>query len=146
MQLVTSPLCPGLHRAGRALHPLAALETPGLGAAHQGDPGTYLHYLLYLQYCIIYSTYLQFCSIYSTTVPQYRVHCSIQVSLVWPVLYILATVFITIVPMVAKPLETGLGCLIILTAVPVYFIFLYWENKPPAIRKFLSKNIMLSVR
>ena len=64
----------------------------------------------------------------------------------WPVLYILATIFITIVPMVAKPLETGLGCLIILTAVPVYFSFLYWENKPPAIRKFLSKNIMLSVR
>ena len=90
--------------------------------------------------------YLQFCSIYSTAVLQYRVHCNIQVSLVWPVLYILATVFITIVPMVAKPLETGLGCLIILTAVPVYFIFLYWENKPPAIRKFLSKNIMLSVR
>ena len=99
----------------------------------------------------IYSIYTIY-SIYSTavstvsTVLQYRVHCNIQVSLVWPVLYILATVFITIVPMVAKPLETGLGCLIILTAVPVYFIFLYWENKPPAIRKFLSKNIMLSVR
>ena len=81
-----------------------------------------------------------------STVLQCLVRHNIQVSLVWPVLYILATVFITIVPMVAKPLETGLGCLIILTAVPVYFSFLYWENKPPAIRKFLSKNIMLSVK
>ena len=55
-QLVTSLLCPGLHRAGRALHPLAALETPGVGAAHQGD-----HiYSIYSIYTI--------CSIYSTVV------------------------------------------------------------------------------
>ena len=27
--------------------------------------------------------------------------------MVWPVLYILATVFITVVPMIAKPFETG---------------------------------------
>ena len=31
----------------------------------------------------------------------------IKVSLIWPVLYILATIFITIVPMVASPVETG---------------------------------------
>jgi len=31
----------------------------------------------------------------------------IRVSMVWPVLYIIATVFITIVPMFEKPKETG---------------------------------------
>ena len=31
----------------------------------------------------------------------------IKVHMVWPVLYILATVFITVVPMIAKPFETG---------------------------------------
>ena len=75
----------------------------------------------------------------------------IKVSLIWPVLYILATIFITIVPMVASPVETGMGTFctlklkifihetfsflgigiaIILTGVPVYFVFIYWKNKP----------------
>jgi len=54
----------------------------------------------------------------------------IKVSLIWPVLYILATIFITIVPMVASPIETGIGIAIILTGVPVYFVFIYWKNKP----------------
>ena len=32
----------------------------------------------------------------------------LQVHMIWPVLYILATVFITVVPMIAKPFETGI--------------------------------------
>lgn len=31
----------------------------------------------------------------------------IKVNLVWPILYIIATIFITIVPMIAAPIETG---------------------------------------
>ena len=63
----------------------------------------------------------------------------IRVSLVWPLLYILATVFITLVPMVARPFETGMGCAMILTALPVYFIFIHWKQKPTLIKKLLSK-------
>jgi len=33
-------------------------------------------------------------------------------------------------PMIAKPFETGMGCVIILSAVPVYFLCVYWRNKP----------------
>merc|ERR1712186_148954 len=54
----------------------------------------------------------------------------IRVHMIWPILYTLATIFITIVPMVASPVETGIGIGIILTGVPVYFIFVYWKNKP----------------
>ena len=63
----------------------------------------------------------------------------IRVSLVWPVLYILATVFITLVPMVARALETGMGCVMILTALPIYLIFIHWKQKPTLIKKLLSK-------
>merc|ERR1712156_666647 len=63
----------------------------------------------------------------------------IKVSLIWPLLYTLATIFITIVPMVASPVETGIGIAIILTGVPVYFIFVWWKNKPKFIQK-LSAN------
>ncbi|XP_070490748.1 large neutral amino acids transporter small subunit 1 isoform X1 [Chironomus tepperi] len=56
----------------------------------------------------------------------------IKVNLFWPILYLLATVFVTVVPMYASPYETGYGCLMILTSVPVYFIFIAWKNKPKA--------------
>jgi len=62
----------------------------------------------------------------------------IKVSLVFPVIYILATVFITVVPMIVTPIETAIGLGIIATAVPVYFLFLAWRNKPAAIQSVSS--------
>lgn len=62
----------------------------------------------------------------------------IKVHLAWAYIYIIATVFITVVPMVADPFGTGMGCLIIASGVPVYFLFIYWQNKPLFIRKILS--------
>ncbi|KAJ6222527.1 hypothetical protein RDWZM_001072 [Blomia tropicalis] len=61
----------------------------------------------------------------------------IKVNLIWPTIYIAASIFITIVPMLADPKGTGMGVLIILTGVPVYFIFIGWKNKP----KFLQNMI-----
>ncbi|KAF8774641.1 Y+L amino acid transporter 2-like [Argiope bruennichi] len=58
----------------------------------------------------------------------------IKVNLFFPIIYIIATIFITVVPMMADPVGTGFGALIIATGVPVYLIFIYWENKPKAIR------------
>jgi len=61
----------------------------------------------------------------------------IKVNLVFPILYIAATIFITIVPMIASPKETGIGTCIILTGVPVYLIFIGWKNKPPVVKRLL---------
>lgn len=54
----------------------------------------------------------------------------IKVNLIFPFLYILATIFVTVVPMIASPVETGIGCLMILSSVPVYLVFIKWKNKP----------------
>lgn len=54
----------------------------------------------------------------------------IRVPLVFPALYLLATVFVTIVPMIASPIETGYGVLMILTSIPVYVVFIQWKTKP----------------
>jgi len=62
----------------------------------------------------------------------------IKVHLFFPIIYVIASVFITIVPMVASPVETGIGTAIILTGVPVYFIFVYWKNKPAFFKKMLG--------
>ncbi|XP_073970334.1 large neutral amino acids transporter small subunit 2 isoform X2 [Rhodnius prolixus] len=54
----------------------------------------------------------------------------IKVNLIFPILYIIATVFVTIFPMIGKPVDTGIGCLMILTSIPVYGVFIAWKNKP----------------
>ncbi|KAK0091473.1 hypothetical protein PV326_003175 [Microctonus aethiopoides] len=54
----------------------------------------------------------------------------IKVNLIFPVFYIIATLFVTLVPMYASPIETGYGCLMIFSAIPVYFAFVAWKNKP----------------
>ena len=64
----------------------------------------------------------------------------IKVNLFWPYLYILASIFITVVPMLADPYGTGMGLLIILTGVPVYVIFIGWKSKPKFITDFASKH------
>lgn len=54
----------------------------------------------------------------------------IRVPLVFPIVYLLATLFVTVVPMYASPVETGYGILMILSSVPVYLVFIAWKNKP----------------
>jgi solute carrier family 7 L-type amino acid transporter-like protein len=62
----------------------------------------------------------------------------IKVHLFFPVIYVIASIFITVVPMAASPVETGIGTVIILTGVPVYFIFVYWKNKPAFFKNMLA--------
>ncbi|XP_071514777.1 large neutral amino acids transporter small subunit 1 isoform X4 [Panulirus ornatus] len=62
----------------------------------------------------------------------------IRVNLVWPVLYIIATIFITILPMWEAPIETGIGVGIISTGIPVYLIFIKMR-KPVWVKRNLNK-------
>lgn len=63
----------------------------------------------------------------------------IRVNLTFPIVYLLATVFVTVVPMYASPVETGYGILMILSAIPVYFLFIAWKNKPTWFQKSMGK-------
>lgn len=63
----------------------------------------------------------------------------IRVNLVFPIVYLLATVFVTVVPMYASPVETGYGVLMILTSVPVYLLFIAWKKKPIWFRRSMGK-------
>merc|ERR1711953_459759 len=62
----------------------------------------------------------------------------IKVNLIFPILYIIASIMITVVPMAASPLNTAIGTGMILTGVPVYFLFIYWKNKPAIIKRILG--------
>ncbi|ELU00812.1 hypothetical protein CAPTEDRAFT_219996 [Capitella teleta] len=63
----------------------------------------------------------------------------IKVGLVWPIIYCAFSVFLVIVPLYASPFETGMGCLIIATGIPIYFIFVKWQKKPVAFLRFMNK-------
>ncbi|PNF28196.1 hypothetical protein B7P43_G07593 [Cryptotermes secundus] len=76
----------------------------------------------------------------------------IKVNLVFPIVYIIASLFVTVVPMIASPVETGYGCLMIFSSVPVYLIFIYWKKKPKPIQRALGaathslQKLMMVVR
>ena len=63
----------------------------------------------------------------------------IKVNLVFPVLYVLATIVITGLPMIITPIETIIGLAMVFSGVPVYFIFVWWQNKPEMIRRWSSE-------
>jgi len=64
----------------------------------------------------------------------------IKVNLIFPAIYVLCSIFVTLVPMIASPVETGIGCAIIFSGVPVYFIVISddYVQKPVAIKRFMA--------
>ncbi len=56
-------------------------------------------------------------------------------NLFFPFVYISLTLVITLLPMVSNPVETGIGFVMILSAVPVYVVFIAWDDKPGCFHK-----------
>ena len=66
----------------------------------------------------------------------------IKVNLIFPLIFIFASLFILIVPMIANPIYTGIGIAITLSGIPVYLIFLSCKRKQKII---LDLSIMLTI-
>jgi len=62
----------------------------------------------------------------------------IKVHLIWPFIYIIATLIIITVPILSEPKSTIMGCIIIATGIPVYYIFIVWESKPKILNAALD--------
>lgn len=45
--------------------------------------------------------------------------------------------------MLASPYETGIGVLMILSSIPVYYLFIYWTNKPQWFNKTINNVTIL---
>lgn len=66
--------------------------------------------------------------------------CSVfQISLIWPVIYLIFWAFLLIFSLYSEPVVCGIGLAIMLTGVPVYFLGVYWDNKPQCFNAFVSK-------
>ncbi|XP_076322301.1 large neutral amino acids transporter small subunit 2-like isoform X1 [Tachypleus tridentatus] len=61
----------------------------------------------------------------------------IKVNTVLPVLFLVICAFLVFLPFYVNPWDTGIGAIIMLSGIPVYFLTIYWENKP----KFYKRAI-----
>ncbi|KAK5888638.1 hypothetical protein CesoFtcFv8_014712 [Champsocephalus esox] len=63
----------------------------------------------------------------------------IKVSLMWPVIYLLFWAFLIVFSLYSEPVVCGVGLAIMMTGVPVYFLGVYWENKPQCVDSLMGK-------
>lgn len=72
-------------------------------------------------------------------IKQPDMHRPIKISLIWPVIYLIFWAFLLIFSLYSEPVVCGIGLAIMLTGVPVYFLGVYWDNKPQCFNVFISK-------
>ncbi|XP_077504102.1 large neutral amino acids transporter small subunit 1-like [Amblyomma americanum] len=58
----------------------------------------------------------------------------IKVNIILPVVFLIS-LFLVVLPFSSQPLETSIGAGIMLSGIPVYFLTIYWKDKPLAYRK-----------
>lgn len=70
---------------------------------------------------------------------------SCQVSLLVPVCYLLFWALLLGFSLHSEPLVCGVGLVIMLTGVPVYFLGVYWKDKPKCIYDFIGKETRCAI-
>ncbi|XP_019887696.1 Y+L amino acid transporter 2 isoform X2 [Ooceraea biroi] len=63
-------------------------------------------------------------------VKSYVTHFVFQVSIVLPIIFFIICAFLVTFPCYVSPWEVGVGIIIILFGIPMYWIFIYWQAKP----------------
>lgn len=63
-----------------------------------------------------------------------------QVNLLIPVTYLAFWAFLLIFSIYSEPVVCGVGLIIILTGVPVFFLGVYWRNKPKCVNRLTGKQ------
>lgn len=63
----------------------------------------------------------------------------IKVNIILPIFFFVVCSFLVLLPVVEKPVETGISALITLTGIPVYLVTIAWKNKPALYNKINGK-------
>ncbi|KFO60372.1 Asc-type amino acid transporter 1, partial [Corvus brachyrhynchos] len=62
----------------------------------------------------------------------------IKVNLLIPITYLAFWAFLLIFSLYSEPIVCGVGLIIILTGVPVFFLGVYWRNKPKCVNRLIE--------
>ncbi|XP_050510425.1 Y+L amino acid transporter 2-like [Diabrotica virgifera virgifera] len=62
----------------------------------------------------------------------------IKVNLILPITFFIICGFLVTFPCYVTPLEVGVGVAFILCGIPVYFVTIYWQNKPLWLQNFFN--------
>lgn len=54
----------------------------------------------------------------------------IKVNLIFPALFLVGCMALVVIPIVGNPRDTAIGIAIMLSAIPVYLLFIAWKNRP----------------
>ncbi|CAH1795818.1 unnamed protein product [Owenia fusiformis] len=70
----------------------------------------------------------------------------IKVNLAAPTIFLIISVFLVVIPIVLTPQDTLYAVIVIITGIPVYWIFILWKKKPKVIRRLNQKFTILVQR
>lgn len=65
---------------------------------------------------------------------------SLQVNLLIPIAYLAFWAFLLVFSLYSEPVVCGVGLIIIFTGVPVFFLGVYWRNKPKCVNRLIGKH------
>ncbi|XP_060607117.1 large neutral amino acids transporter small subunit 1-like [Ruditapes philippinarum] len=68
-----------------------------------------------------------------------NLHRPIKLPLGLPIFLLLVSIVILVLTVYQKPSESGLGLLLIALGAPLYFVFIFWGNKPKSIQNWIFK-------
>ncbi|XP_052817176.1 large neutral amino acids transporter small subunit 2-like [Mya arenaria] len=68
----------------------------------------------------------------------------IKFNIAIPITFLIAVIFLLIVPLFAAPTDTGMGLLFVLSGLPVYVVGVRWTHKPKAVQNFINSMTVLS--
>lgn len=66
--------------------------------------------------------------------------CPVQVNLLVPISYLIFWVVLLCFSLYSEPVVCGLGMVIMLTGVPVYFVGVWWKDKPKWISRLVGER------
>ncbi|XP_004858976.1 asc-type amino acid transporter 1 isoform X6 [Heterocephalus glaber] len=97
-----------------------------------GDTYTLINYVSFINYLCYGVTIL------GLLVLRWRrpaLHRSIKVNLLIPVAYLVFWAFLLVFSFISEPMVCGVGIIIILTGVPIFFLGVFWRSKPKCVHR-----------
>uniref|UniRef100_A0A8B9F6X6 Asc-type amino acid transporter 1 n=1 Tax=Amazona collaria TaxID=241587 RepID=A0A8B9F6X6_9PSIT len=104
-----------------------------------GDTYTLINYVSFINY-LCYGVTIIGLIVLRCKKP--KIFRPIKVNLLIPITYLAFWAFLLIFSLYSEPIVCGVGLIIILTGVPVFFLGVYWRNKPKSVNRLIGKPVL----